>query len=349
MMKVDRDILSRPEYGFLWEDRRLGANICLLVLGGSKAYGTDIETSDTDIRGVAVQTKEDILLGKDFEQVVDTDTDTVIYSLPKMLRLLREQNPNILEILFVRPEHVLFADRYGKMLLENRERLLTKNIFKTCGGYAREQLRRLDNKTARELSQEMQEAHILNSIKSARDSFPKQYFSFDSDSINLYLDDAVKEGGLDKEIFMDVTLSHYPLRDYLGMWNAMNSILKDYNKAGKRARSAYARGAINKHAMHLTRLLLLAERALRTGRFCTYMKEDHDLLMAIRRGDYTGDDGQMKPEFFAMVDRLEKKMRKAYENSPLPEDMDREATDRLLRQVNESIIESYPGRKTSAC
>ena len=46
-------------------DKRLKGNICILGLGGSLAYGTNTPTSDIDVRGVAVRTKEDILLGND--------------------------------------------------------------------------------------------------------------------------------------------------------------------------------------------------------------------------------------------------------------------------------------------
>ena len=34
--------------------------------------------SDIDLRGVALNNKEEILLGKDFEQVVEIDTDTTV-------------------------------------------------------------------------------------------------------------------------------------------------------------------------------------------------------------------------------------------------------------------------------
>ena len=346
-MKIEdiKKLTKEKEYDFLRENEHLRSNVCLLVLGGSHAYGTNIEGSDVDIRGAALPSRDDILLGRDFEQVVDTATDTTIYSFRKMVKLLCEQNPNMLEILFVKPEHILYMDTAGEMLMNNKEIFLTKKIFHTCGGYAKEQLRRLDTKSARTLSQAQQEAHIINSINSAKDTFPKDYFYYDKDAIRLYLDDALEEGGLEKEIFMDVSLSHYPLRDYRGMWNTMNSILRDYNKAGKRAKSAYARGAVNKHGMHLTRLLLLAERALRTGDMSTYMEEDHNLLMDIRNGKYMGDDGQMTPEFFLMINDLEKKMKAAYEKTALPEEVDKRRVEALVKTVMDDVVCRAPRKR----
>lgn len=59
--------LKSPEYDFLKTDPHLGDHIILLGLGGSYAYGTNIETSDLDIRGCAVNRKEEILTNKNFE------------------------------------------------------------------------------------------------------------------------------------------------------------------------------------------------------------------------------------------------------------------------------------------
>ena len=91
--------LQTEEYDFLRKDKNLGNQMMILTLGGSHAYGTDKEGSDLDVRGIAANTKQDILLGTDFEQVVDVDTDTTIYSFQKMISLLASNNPNTMEIL----------------------------------------------------------------------------------------------------------------------------------------------------------------------------------------------------------------------------------------------------------
>ena len=95
-MTVDeiKGLLKTSEYDFLRENPHLGSNICYLTLGGSHAYGTNIEGSDVDIRGIATNTRKEILLGRDFEQVVNTDTDTTIYSFKKIVNLLQNVNPN---------------------------------------------------------------------------------------------------------------------------------------------------------------------------------------------------------------------------------------------------------------
>lgn len=58
--------LKSPEYDFLKTDPHLGNHIILLGLGGSHAYGTNIETSDLDIRGCAVNRKRGNLNEQEF-------------------------------------------------------------------------------------------------------------------------------------------------------------------------------------------------------------------------------------------------------------------------------------------
>ena len=80
------------EYNFLTDNEFLGTNIILLGLGGSLAYGTNNENSNTDIREIATNSKRNILTGQYFEQVVDVPTDTTIYSLDRIVKLLMKSN-----------------------------------------------------------------------------------------------------------------------------------------------------------------------------------------------------------------------------------------------------------------
>lgn len=56
-----KDKLKSKEYDFLRTDKNLGNNIIILILGGSHAYGMDKEGSDLDVRGIALNSKSDIL------------------------------------------------------------------------------------------------------------------------------------------------------------------------------------------------------------------------------------------------------------------------------------------------
>ena len=156
--------IKQPEYDFLRTDPHLGKNIILLGLGGSHAYGMDKETSDLDIRGIALNSKKEILLGKDFEQVVNTETDTTIYSFNKMIELLISNNPNTCEILGLEDWQYLYVHPIGKELIDNRKMFLSKICIQTFGGYANAQLRRLENKAARLTDQSKNELNFYKSI-----------------------------------------------------------------------------------------------------------------------------------------------------------------------------------------
>ena len=80
-------LLRSHPYAFLKDNPHLDKNIVFLTYGGSHAYGTNIPGSDVDLRGCAHNSKEEILLGRDFEQVVDVDTDTTVYSIKKLFYL----------------------------------------------------------------------------------------------------------------------------------------------------------------------------------------------------------------------------------------------------------------------
>ena len=332
-----KSLIQTPDYDFLRTNEHLGSNIILLTLGGSHAYGTNVEGSDVDVRGCALNAKEEILTNKNFEQFVNEDTDTTIYSFNKLIHLLSNVNPNTIEMLGCKPEHYLYLSPIGKELLDNRHLFLSKKCIHSFGGYANAQLRRLDNKAARLVSQSEQEMHILKSIENASYTFKDTYFSYDDDAIKLYIDKSEQEE-YDSEIFMDINLKHYPLRDYKGMWGEMHNIVKDYAKIGKRNSHAIERGKLAKHMMHLVRLYLMCLDILDKGEIITYREKDHDFLMDIRNGKYLDDNRQPTAEFYDMVEDFEAKLRRAKETTQLPENPNYKKIQEFVMSVNERIV-----------
>lgn len=328
--------ISSSEYSFL-KEKPLGNNIILLGLGGSYAYGTNTENSDLDIRGVATHNSEDILTRKGFEQVVNEATDTTIYSLEKIVNLLSNCNPNTIEILGLEPWQYLYIGYIGQELIKNKDMFLSKRAAHSFGGYATAQLRRLSNKAVRTVEQEQREKHILASIENARYSYPDKYFNYPEDSIKLYIDKAVQED-YDTEIFMDVNLKHYPLRDYKSMWSEMQNIVKDYSKIGRRNSKAIEHDKLGKHMMHLIRLYLMCFDILEDGKIITYRKKEHDFLMDIRNGKYLDDDKQPTKEFYDIVDEMENKLNYLKDHSPLPDNPDYKRINDFLYNANLNVL-----------
>ena len=334
-----RDKLNSEAYSFLKTNEHLNSNIILLGIGGSHAYGTETASSDVDIRGIALNSKSDILGPTNgFEQFINNETDTVIYSFTKIIKLLTNCNPNVVELLGLKPEHYFYLSGIGKELLGNRHLFLSKKAAFTFGAYASSQLRRLDNKAARTIEQAEREQHILNSITTATYTWPDKYGCFKlGEGIKLYLDCSEQED-MDKEIFMDINLTHYPLRDYKAMWSDMKNIVSDYDKIGHRNQNAIERGKLGKHMMHLVRLYLMCIDILEKEEIITYRENDIPFLMDIRNGKFLDSNSQPLAEFYEMVNEYEKRLEYAAENTSLPDKPDYNKINDFLMSINERVV-----------
>lgn len=330
-----RASLTKKEYNFLRTNEHL-KDISLLGVGGSHAYGMNVETSDLDLRGVALPSVDDILCRNSFEQIEHKATDTVIYELSKFIHLCANCNPNVIELLGLRREHYLILTDVGNALIENADMFLSKKAVYSFGGYASSQLRRLNNKDNRDKSQSEQEKHILATIDNMAAHFADIYAERPEDSLKLYIDNAQSDD-LDTEIFMDVHLTHYPLRDYKNLWSDMNNVVKDYAKISQRAGTAINRGKLAKHMAHLVRLYYMAFDILEDGKIITYREKEHDLLMSIRNG-YFLDGNIVKHEFYEFVDELDAKLMRLKKTTPLPDKPDEERIKAFLKQTKYNII-----------
>ena len=371
-------LITQKDYDFLQTNEHLNDNIILLGLSGSRAYGTNIETkehtSDYDLRGVALNSKKEILLGIDFEQVSDLATDSCIYSFNKFIDLVSKCNPNTIELLGLRPQDYAYIHPIGKELIDNYEMFLSKQAINTFCGYANAQLRRIENYFASEkYEQYKKEEHVFNSIKNslaatianytpfkcenhdeklenmllsknAKDSVDRLNSSFknvfrDLDSNNimkLYIDNSDNEE-LDVEIFGDFDFKHFPLRDFFNLQQDMSNIINQFNKLGKR-NTKKDDLHLNKHAMHLVRLYFSAFDILENKKIVTYREKEHNLLMDIRNGRYMNKDGMYVPEFFELVDELEKRLQYDAKNTDLPDKPDYNKINDFKMSVNERIV-----------
>jgi predicted nucleotidyltransferase len=306
-------------------------------LGGSHAYGTSTPTSDIDIRGITHNSPKEILLRQDFEQVTERTTDTVVYSFNKMVKLLADCNPNTIEILGLKPEHYLVMTDVGRAMVDNADMFLSKKAKHKFGAYAESQLRRLENAAIRDADQALREKHILGSIEVASELFPEKYAFYPEDAIRLFIDEAWQEG-YDTEIFMDLRLQHYPLRDWLKMWEEMQNILRSYNKTGMRNSKAIEHGKLGKHQMHLVRLYLMGIELMRDAKITTYRTKEHDFLMDVRNGKYLTEQNLPTKEFYEMLDEWKFQLEEAAKHSPLPDKPDWERINRFQTEVNYSVV-----------
>lgn len=113
---------------------------------GSQAYGTNLPTSDLDIKGVAVPPREYFLgFSMKFEQAeARTPNDLVIYDLRKFMHLAADCNPNICEVLWTDESDWLKVEPVARLMLDNKEMFISKKAKFTFSGYAIAQLKRIN-------------------------------------------------------------------------------------------------------------------------------------------------------------------------------------------------------------
>lgn len=319
-------IIHNPEYSFLKDGEYFKDNIVLLGLGGSYAYGTNTPESDLDIRGCAVDSSRDILLGRSFEQMEDENTDTVIYSFNKMIKLLINCNPNCIEILGLKPEHYIHKSYLGQKIIDNKDLFLSQIAAKSFGGYADAQLYRLKQKTCRFMEEDEYNKHICNVISGVKDRLKDRYGISD---IDVYVSNGIK---------LSINVKDFPMEDVSSVLSEFNNILRDYKKQSRRNDYVMTHNKIAKHSMHLVRLLVMGAELLSTGEIHTYRDLEHDVLMDIRNGKYIGSDGKPNEEFFGLVDDLNKKFEYAKKYSVLPEKPDNGRIEDFTAYVNEEVI-----------
>lgn len=111
-------------------------------VSGSHAYGTNHANSDIDKRGVFI-CPQDNLYGFDYVgQISDETNDTTFYELKRFLELLENNNPNIMEILFMPDENILHCDPIFQTIRDVRPLFVTKLCKNTFAGYATTQIKK---------------------------------------------------------------------------------------------------------------------------------------------------------------------------------------------------------------
>jgi len=114
-------------------------NIIFKALVGSHAYGTNIEGSDFDIKGVYLQSPEEVLdLG--YREQITVNKDEVYYELRRFIELCCTGNPTMLELLYTPDDCIKEIHPCFMRLIENREKFLSKSCKFSFGGYAYSQI-----------------------------------------------------------------------------------------------------------------------------------------------------------------------------------------------------------------
>ena len=317
------------EYDFLRTNKNLN-HIILLALGGSRAYGTNLPTSDTDIRGIALPTKEMVVgIDGDFEQASNSDTDTVIYSLIKMVKLLLNCNPNCIEILGDRPEDYLLISDEGQKILDIKSAFLSKKAINSFGGYATAQYNRLEHGLLGNGENDDKK------VKMMKHSLDCMMAAFNEEHKNCGTVAEIKEfnGVLRLTGSFDSNVD-----DIECLLKQIRSINDEYGNINKR-NTKKTDVKLAKHMMHLIRLYLMGIDLNAEVKIITYREKEHDLLMSIRNGDYMTEDGfHVIPEFYDLLQDIQSRYIYSVKNTVLPDTPDKEAIKATISDIYKTLF-----------
>ena len=320
-----REVIKLPEYNWIeqYKDR-----ICFLALGGSHAYGTNVEGSDIDLRGVVLPTKRDLLGFNKFVQKNDDSTDTVLYEVNRFMNLASQTNPNIVELLGS-PQHLVFND-IGYKILDNRDIFISKRCINTFGGYANQQLRRVENSLAHDA---IDEATKAKRIKDVIDVTKAKL----SDRTSMFKENEIDVNVVDGQLSWKVNVNGRTTQELKDAINTLTTIERDFDKIGQR-NNKLTEAKLNKHIMHLVRLYNMVFDILEKGEIITYRPE-RDFLLDIRKGKYIVD-GELSKEFRDYLDVLQHRLDEDKKLTVIPERCDLEKVEDLMIDINESIIKN---------
>jgi len=149
----------------------LRANVQYEVLMGSVAYGVSTDTSDMDVYGFCIPPKNIVFphlngeimgFGKQHERFeqwqqhhikdisAKKEYDFSIYSIVKYFQLCMQNNPNMIDSLFVPRRCILHSTAVGELVRENRKLFLHKGAWHKFKGYAYSQVHKMKTKSPEE-------------------------------------------------------------------------------------------------------------------------------------------------------------------------------------------------------
>jgi uncharacterized protein len=112
-------------------------------IAGSHAYGTNIASSDEDIRGIFKLDLNELITFRGLtEQCSDEKNDITYYELGRFFKLAAEGNPNIIEEFYHPEDCIRICTPIMQKVLDNRHLFISKIAKFKFGGYAYNQIKK---------------------------------------------------------------------------------------------------------------------------------------------------------------------------------------------------------------
>jgi len=338
------------------------------VISGSKSFGLNTPTSDTDKKGVYYLPKEKFF-GLDYIPQVSNETnDEVYYEIGRFVELLLKNNPNILEILATPEDCIL----YKHPLMEHLkiEDFLSKLCKDSFAGYAVTQIKKargLNKKIVNPLPKEKKSlldfCYVLKDYKTvlvseflAENNLKQEQIGLvdlpNSKGMFAMFYDENKtlgyKGIIQKKTSNEVSLSsilkNEKLIGYLSCnQDGYSKYCKEYteywdwiekrNEDRYNTNQKHGKNYDSKNMMHTIRLLQTAEQILSTGKL-NIRVSNRDELLDIKAGNKEYDD------LLEMADNLIVSIENYYETTILPERPDEEKAIQTLIQIRQELYKT---------
>jgi hypothetical protein len=234
--------------------------------------------------------------------------DCVFYELKKAVRLLLQGNPNILSLLWLRPEHYLMLKPAGERLIAQRSLFVGKHVYEAFAGYAHDQLAKMETRDPAELREYLAVDRELK-IRGIHPNHKGQVLAERGDAEHDRIYSAWSEAVL------------------LQRWRSYQKKGENLGYMGeKRKRLVLEHGYDAKNAAHCIRLLRMCKEFLETGALEVYRADAAELL-EIKRGKWPLERvKQQAAELFQQIGAVR-------ERSPLPEGPDRAGAEALVMDI----------------
>jgi hypothetical protein len=351
MEKINVDFLRKSPF------------VLLEAISGSRAYGLNIATSDTDYKGVFYAPPE-YFLGMGSEQQVNNETnDIVFYELGRWMDLLAKNNPNLLELLAT-PDDCIVR-RHPIMDKLKPEIFLSRLCRDSFAGYAMAQIRKargLNKKVLNPLEKERKGILHFCHIVKGQGTVPliswlaeKGWKQEDCGLVNLaharegfvlfHNPGAGYRGIAAKETSNEVSVSSIPkgvepdavmffnqdgyqryCKDYLSYWEWV----ENRNEARYENTISHGKNYDSKNMMHVFRLLDMALE-IATEKRVNVRRPDRDFYLSIRSGEFEYND------LLALADERIAAIDTAYAASDLPEAPDEGRINDLLVEMRREL------------
>lgn len=339
-------------------------NLIFKTIVGSQSYGTNIATSDVDIKGIYMQSIDD-LITFNYKEQIDVTKDECYYEVRRFLQLLQTANPTALELIFAPEECILQTSPQYQLLVKYREKFLTKKCRDSFGGYALAQIKKarcLDKKQNWEMDRVSRKTPIdfthayvdgktmplskyledygleqekcgLVKLNHFKNSYALYYDSSEDNEFKfkgIFLENSNEPRLSSIPIFLEpLTMINFNMEGYSTHckdYKEYQEWLENRNITRYTEVKNHNQKIDGKNLMHCRRLLDMAIEIAETGTF-NVKRPNAEFLLSIRRGELSLDEVLDKAELDV------KRLDELYQNSNLPDICDKEFVNDLLLQI----------------